>query len=805
MSGYVHDLRFALRSLRKGWGISAVAVISLALAIGGNTAVYSMVDAFLFRPLPYDRPERIALLGERRDDQPELSGNITASLPTWADLSERSRTLSEWAAVEPRSLALRGEDRSEPISAMAATPSFFGLLGVRAAQGRAFLPEEGVEGSRRVALISDAFRRERYGDGVPLGEVLVLNGEPHEIVGVLPAGFDFLTAGTEIWVPLARSPEGEPRDRRDVFPLARMTPGATMERVRAEVTALADRLEIENPETQRGWTIDVYNLRYDIPTRRTRILFGLLQGTVFLVLLIACVNITNLLLARGQERTREIALRTALGAGRIRIVRQLLTESVGLGLLGGLLGLGIGFIGIGAIERNYAGFLPAAYTPRLDARVFLFTLAVAAGAGVLFGLMPALQTLRRDHAEALREGSGRAGGGGSRKRLSRSLVVAEIALSMVALGVGSMMVRSFIGIRAADPGYDGADVLTATISVPDSRYPEPEDRRRLTERILERAAGIGGAGSVALTSSLPQSFLPATDSARIPGRADPAGDAHWQAITILASPGYLETMDVELLQGRFFRTGDRADAPPVAVVNRTLARIRFPDRSPVGERVVVRGESREIVGVTADVQQVLVTTPRTASGEAIYLPVAQADGGPGILVLEASSDPHALVAPLRVALQEIDPDLILPRVLTMSEVLDRAFTGIRVFNVILGVFGVVALFMAALGTYGVLAHAVSRRRHEIGIRLALGAQPGAVVTMISRQGIVLGVVGLVLGGLGALSLVRVLRSTLQGFATVEPSTLVAIAALLFGVSVAASVLPARAAAGVDPVTTLKGE
>jgi len=804
MGGYVHDLRFAVRSLRKRWGISAVAVISLGLAIGGNTAVYSMVDAFLFRPLPYDRPERIALLGERRDDQPELSGNITSSLPTWADLSERSRTLSEWAALEPRSLALRGDDRSEPVSAMAATPNFFDLLGARAARGRVFLPEEGVEGARRVALVSDELRRERYGNRIPLGEVLVLNGEPHEIVGVLPPGFDFLTVGTEVWVPLGRSPEGEPRDRRNVFPVARIAAGATMEQVRAEMTALAEQLEVENPETQRGWTIDAYNLRYDIPSRRTRVLFGLLQGTVFLVLLIACVNVTNLLLARGQERSREIALRTALGAGRGRIVRQLLTESVGLGLLGGFLGLGVGVLGIEAIERNFAGFLPAAYTPRLDGRVFFFTLATAVGVGILFGVMPALQTLKRDQTGALREGSGRSGIGGSRKRLSRALVVAEIALSMVALGVGSMMVRSFLGIRAADPGYDGSDVLTATISVPDSRYPEPEDRRRLADRILERAAGIQGAASVALTSNLPQGFVSATDSARIPGRTGAHGDARWQAMVILTSPGYLETMDVELLQGRFFRTGDREDGPPVAVVNRTLARSRFPDRDPVGERLVVRGNSREIVGVAADVQQVLVTTPGTASGEVIYLPVAQLDGGPGTLVLEASGDPHVLIAPLRDALQEIDPDLILPRVLTMTEVLDRAFTAVRVFNVILGVFGVIALFMAALGTYGVLAYAVSQRRHEIGIRLALGAETGDVVKMISRQGILLGAVGLVLGGLASLPLIQVLRSSLQGFSAVEPSTLGAIAALLFGVSVAASVLPARRGAAVDPVETLKG-
>lgn len=802
MHPFLQDLRYALRTLRKHWMVTTAAVLSLALAIGGNAAVFSMVDAFLFRPLPFPSPERLVLFEERLAEVPRGSGPLTTSLPLWADLRERTRTLDEWAAIQPRTLSLRGDDASTPVTARFVTPSFFELVGAEPARGRTFLPEEGVEGGRRVVLISEELREERWGDVLPLGEVVVLNSEPYEIVGVLPPDFAFLSPGVEVWAPLTRSPYGAARDRRDLFALARIAPGASMEAVRAEVDRIGEELAREHPDVQEGMILDGYNLRYDIPTSQSRILFGLLQGIVLVVLLIACVNVTNLLLARGQDRGREIALRTALGAGRLRIVRQLLTESMTMGMLGGVIGLVLGKVGIDALARNFAGFLPASFTPTLDLRVLGFTAAVALGAGLLFGLAPALQTAGTDLAGTLREGHGRSGGGRSRKRLSKALVVGEIALSMVALGVGSMLVRSFLEIRSPTPGFDGGDVLVATLVIPDSKHSEAADKALLADRLVEAAGSLPGVRSVALVSALPQGLFLATDSARIPGQESADSRAGWQAVRVAASPGYLETMDIELVRGRFFEPGDRDDAVPVAAVNQELAERRFGG-SPLGRTIVVGGVEREVVGVVADVQQQLVAAPGTTN-ETVYVPQAQAPA-PTTLVLEATGDPGSLANPLREALQQVDVDLTLPTAMAFEAYVDQAFVGIRVFNWILGGFGVVALFLAALGTYGVLAYSVSQRRHEIGVRMTLGARPRRVVGMISGQGLKLGALGLGLGLLATLPMIGVLRSLVSSFATVNPSTLAVIAAVLAGVTALASWLPARRAARVDPVHTLRDQ
>jgi putative ABC transport system permease protein len=803
MSTFFQDLRFAFRTLRKHWLVTVAAVVSLSLAIGGNTAVFSMVDAFLFRPLPFDHPERLVLFGERLRASEPGSANIGTSLATWGDLRERTRTLDDWAAIQGLTLSLRGEDRSDPVTVQMVTPNYFEMVGARMNRGRTFLPEEGVEGARRVVIVSEEFRSERWGDQLPLGEVLTLNSEPYEVVGVLPGDFAFFQGGVDLWVPLTRSPQSAPRDQRNITPLARMTPGATMEQVRGEVGSLAEQIGHENPETMGDRMLDAFNLRYDVPPTQARLLFSMMLGMVGVVLIIACVNITNLLLARSQERTREIALRTVLGAARVRVLRQLLTESMLMALLGGLGGIGLGVLGIDAMVRSWMELLPAGFMPRLDGRVLAFTLGITLGAGLLFGLAPAIQTVKRNHATALREGRGRSGGGGSRKRLSRILVVGEIALSMICLGTGSMLVRSFLEIRDSDPGFQGEDVLVASLAVPQSKYPEEADRRRLGNRIMERVRALPGIAEAALLNSLPQTPVQPTDSMRVPGEEPVGGRSGWDAVRVAASPGYLEVYDIPLLEGRFFQEADREDSRPVAAVNQELAQRRFPGESAVGRQLVVGGEEREIVGVVSDVQQQLISSP-DRPGETVYVPQAQSPA-PVFLVVEATGDPHQLVPTLREQLQLIDLDLTVSQALTMVEFVDQAFAGIRVFNVILGGFGIMALFLAALGTYGVLAYSVGQRRHEIGVRLAIGARPGSVVRMIATQGLWLGAIGLVLGLVGTLPLIGVLRSMVSAFATVKPSTLGFIAALLAGVTVLASWVPARRATGVDPVETLREE
>jgi putative ABC transport system permease protein len=382
-------------------------------------------------------------------------------------------------------------------------------------------------------------------------------------------------------------------------------------------------------------------------------------------------------------------------------------------------------------------------------------------------------------------------------------VVIEIALSMVCLGVGAMLIRSFLEIRSSSPGFEGADVLMATMIIPRERYGEEDAQFLLANQILERVGALPGVQSAALVNALPQGILPPTDSLRIPGQEQTKGEGGWEATTISASPDYLEVMDIPLVQGRFFQDYDRKDAAPVAAVNRLLAERRFPGRSALGQRLVVGGVDREIVGVVADVQQLLIAFPGS-SNETVYVPQAQ---NPRLVfvVLEASGDPHDLGPSLREEFQRIDPDLTLPTVLTVEESVDQAFTGVRVFNLILGGFGIMALFLAAMGTYGVLAYSVSQRRHEIGVRMAMGARPGAVVSMISRQGFWLGGFGLSIGLLATLPLINVLRATMSIFGTVKPSTLGLIAAVLAGVTMLASWAPATRAARVDPVATLREE
>jgi predicted permease len=786
--------------------VTTVAIVSLSLAIGGNAAVFSMVDAFIFRPPPFPEPERVVLFGEARTDQPSGSPSFTTSLPTWADLKERSRTVEEWAALQFGNASVRGPERSEAVTANRVTPSFFDVVRARVLRGRTFLPAEGVEGGPGVVVISHPYWVERWGEGEdPLGDVLVVDGEPREVVGVLPPDFGFLGPPSDVWLPLTRNPLEADRTRRNVFTVGRMAPSANMEQIRSEMSSLAAQLADEHPEALRNRTVDAYNLRDDLPTAQTRILFGLLQGSVVVVLLIACVNITNLLLARSRERGREMALRTVLGAGRGRIARQLVTESGVLVGVSALIGLGLGSVGIEAISRAFAGLLPPNFEPALDHRVLLFTVGVAVLAGISFGLLPVAQAFRTDHASALRDGGARGGSGRSRKALSRALVVCEIALSFVALGGGSMLVRSFVELRAGDPGFDGSALLTASVQIPGARYEEGEERRVLARRLLESIGRVPGVHAAALASAIPQSPQAPSDTFRVSGEAVEAGVPAPRAVVVRTSPGYASTLGIEVLRGRFFTDADGPDDARVAVVDQALARARFGNESPLGRQVRVAGEAREIVGVVEDVVQQIIQVGPAATSETIYLPREQDPQPASLLMVRTQGDPAGVAEPLRQALRDVDRDVALANVLTMEEYVDQFFVGVNVFNLILGGFGIMALLMASLGTYGVLAYTVGQRRREIGIRMAVGAEPRGVVLMIARGGIVMGAVGLALGVLMTLPLVGLLRSLLQNLSTVRPATLGSIAAVLFAVTVAASLLPARRASAVDPVRTLKGE
>lgn len=806
MGQVMQDVRFALRMLRKNWGVSLVAVASLSVAIGGNTAVFALVNTLLFQPMSVEAPERLVVVQERRSAQPEGLSTLTTSLATQADLAERSRTTANWTALRPTVLGLRDGERSEPVQAAEVAPNFFEVLGIQPSRGRAFAAEEGVPGGRKVAIVTPEFwERNRGGVGEPLGAVLILNGEPVEVVGVMPEAFTFLFSVADIFVPITDSPMSSPRDRRDVVGIARMAPSATMAQVRAEISELAAQLAIEYPEIQRDRTIDAFNARADIPDGRTKIFYALLQGSVFFVLLIACANIANLLLARSQERSREIALRTVLGAGRRRIAFQLLTESGILVTLGAGLGLAFGWVGIKLLANQFAGFLPANYTPALDGTVVLFTAGISVAAGIFFGVAPAFQTLRRSQVDALKEGGGKATSGRSRRLVTRGLVVAEIALSLVALAGGGMMVRAFMDLQGADPGFDGSGLTTARLGIPASKYPGADERWAFLEEVLQASRGLEGVESVALVNVLPRNFQAPLDTFAIPGQPRDASVPAPEAISLRATPEYVEALRIEVVRGRFFEAADGAGSAPVAVVNRSFAERWLQGEDVVGQSIVFAGATREIVGLVEDVQQVIVSTPGQVQSEAVYVPAAQDPTTGYTLVMATNGDPGALKEPVRTALQRLDPDVTLSQVLTMDEFVEQFFVGIEVFNSILGGFGILAILLAALGTYGVLAYQVTQRKHEIGIRMAIGAKGRAVVTMVTRQGVAMALLGLALGGLVLVPLTSLLKSILAGFVTVTTSTAFVVAAVLFAVTLVASLVPAYRAAGLDPVRALRDE
>ena len=810
MSWIRRDLRLALRAFRRGRLVSLFAVISLALGIAGNAATFSLVNVWILKPLPYPAPERLVLLGEREKGDPEIIMNsLFSSLPTWADYREQTQTLDEWAAFTPKTMSLSEGDRSVPVTGALVTPTFFSTLGAELERGRFFERSEGVEGGGNVAIVSWEYWQNHLGaEQDPIGSVLRLGGVPHQVVGVVKEGFEFVVPGVGVWLPLQLDPYSQPRNLRNVVSVARMVGDASMAQVEAEVASVAARIEEEYPETHRGWTADAINMRTEFPESQTRLSLVLIQGAMLFVLLIACANITNLLLARNQERRREIALRTALGAGHWRILGQLTRESMILAGLGGVLGLGLAAVGIEAMNARTSVIAIEATRPTLDLSVVLFTLLATGLCGLAFGLVPGLESLKRDHASALKEG----GGGGSQSgrfggRLILALVVGEIALCLVALGGGGALVRSFLEMRNREAGYEKEGLMTVRFEVPDWKYTDQEEVLGLLDRIREGVGGLPGIEGVALVNALPENILAPSDTFRVEGDPELHGESVPRAVYLTTSPEYLETMQIPLRQGRFFGESDRAGSGAVAVVSRSLAEHQFPGSSPLGRRVSFLGAPREIVGVAEDVQQSILGKTVGKSDETIYLPTAQATFGQQYLLARTVQDPETAAEPIRNELATIDPDVAVFEMETMVDFASRFMVGVDIFNVLLGAFGVLALLLASIGTYGVVAYSVAMRTHEMGVRIAIGARPIQIIAMFARLGLKMSALGLFLGTLMLIPVMGLVGRVLKGFslAPVDPGLLAWTALLLFAITMIATLVPSARAAAMDPGRVLKAD
>ena len=808
MEALLQDAKYAVRSLANAPVFAVVAVLTLALGIGANTAIFSVVNAVLLRPLPYADPDRLVRVqggwGESYGDwlsQPEI-----------VDLEgvEAVAAVGAWTGV---SANLTGDGEPERVQAVQIMPEALRLLGAEPLLGRSFTEEEGTPGAADgVALVSEGLFHRRFGgDPGVVGRTIQVNGSSRVVVGVLPADFrlltDFQGEATDLFVPMPLDRDSLlSRGNHSYHTVARLRDGVTLEQARQQLEALGARLTAEGfYAAERPFSFRPVPVREDV-FGAVRPALLVLLGAVGFVLLIACANVANLLLARGEERQKEMAVRVAMGADRLRIVRQLLTESLLLAVLGGVAGVGLALVGTRALLALDPASLPRVQAVGVDGPVLVFTLLVALGTGLVFGAAPAVQALRHEAQASLKEGGRGATAGRARQRFRRFLAVGELALAVVLVIGAGLMVRTFQALRAIEPGFEPAGVLSMRLSLPSSSYPTDADVVGFYDRLAREAAEVPGARSAGVVRMLPLAGTIGDWSIDLEGYEEGPGEnphGDWQS----AGPGYFETMGLRLVEGRLFDATDDADAPPVVVVNRTMADTYWPDGA-VGKRFRT-GSQRPwttVVGVVEDVRHnALVEEPR----EEMIHPHAQYPVALGFapqtmtLVVKAEGDPAALAGPVREVIRRMDPSLPVSDVRAVEDVVADAVAGQRFTMTLLGVFGAVALALAVIGIYGVLSYAVSRRMHEMGIRQALGAERGAVVRLVVGDGMRLAAGGLALGLALAAGLTRVMASLLYGVEAVDPLTFAAVPALLLAAAFLATWLPARRASGVPPSEALR--
>jgi putative ABC transport system permease protein len=793
------DLRFGFRMLLKNPGFTLVAVITLALGIGANTAIFSVVNALILRPLPYPNPERLVWVDYASSKN--TGGEVLS--PHFLHWQEQSRTLESIAQFEPTTRTLTGAGEPERIEVGQISASFFTALGMQPLPpGRNFTAAEDKTGGERVAILSHSLWRRRYnGDQDIVGKTITLNDSNFTVVGVTPANFRYFRP-FDAWIPLAIDLE---RDRvngniSSQSTVARLKPGVTLEQARAELDALLQHYETTRSDSSpridlRTRLVPLQSLLLGDTRRQLLVLFG----AVGLVLLIACANVANLLLARAVAREKELAIRGALGASRLRLVRQVLTECLMLATAGSAAGLLLASWLAGLLgslgSTNTLGAMGRVAAITIDLRVLGFTLLITLLTGLLFGLLPALRFSRPDLNASLKEG-GR-GGGLHGRSLRGALMVSEVALAIVLLVGAGLLIRSFVKLTSVDPGYRAENLLTARISLP-PRYRDNLRLAQFYEQILQRLAALPGVASVGATSHLPLLSYNLGAMLSVEGRAPL--DVPISSV----NPDYFRTMGIGLRAGRFLNDGDTQDAPSVAVLSETLARRLFPNQDPLGKRFKLPGSGAElttVVGVVADIRHKGLDQDIE---NALYLSYRQTPRGMA-LVLRSAGEPSSLAPALRNVVREIDPALPVYDVMTMNERLSNSIAAPRLNLQLLGGFAAFALLLAGIGVYGVTSYVVTQRAREVGIRMALGAQRSDVARLFIRQGMALVLLGVALGSAGAFALTRVMKSLLFDVGADDPLTFASVALLLSLIALAACYLPARRASRIDPLASLRQE
>ncbi|MBV9925153.1 MAG: ABC transporter permease [Acidobacteria bacterium] len=807
------DVQYAARVLLKSPGFTAVAVIALALGVGANTAIFSVVNAVLLKPLNYKDPGQLVLINH---NYPKIDLKAAVSAAGYGYYRDNAKSFSNIAAGTGWAVNLTGEGEPERLQGIAVTPNMFQTLGVEAAQGRTFTPEEGQAGANKSVVLSDAFWRRRFGGVAVVGKSVMLNGEPYTVVGVMPPGFQFGREWTgqasDIYGPLTFTPQQlDPNTgltSENLGVVARLRPGVKAEQAQAELDSIAADLRRQYmpgaDESNWGLLLTRFD-EFVVGQIRTALL--VLLGAVAFVLLIACANVANLMLARAAVRQREIAVRTALGASRWRLVRQLLTESVLLSVAGGAVGLLLAMWGVDLLLRLNENQIPRAAEIGLDSNVLLFTLGVSVLTGIVFGLAPAFQTSGVNLHDTLKEG-GRSGRVGVRRGVRNALVVAEMAFAVILLVGAGLLIRSFMRLQQVNPGFQPRGVLAMLVSLPPNQYGDQARRAAFDRQLLEQLRALPGVKGAATNTSLPMSGWNQSGSFRIEGRTVAANESSPHGARWMPSEDYFQTMGISLIKGRYFDARDTAEAPGVAIIDETLARKYWPDEDPLGKRITFEGGPqqprwREVVGVVAHVRN------EGLEGESrgqYYVPYAQRANNTDIfVVVRTDGDPAQLAPAVRGRIASVDPDLPVYKVTTMEKMVSDSLAQRRFSMTLFGVFAALALALAVVGLYGVMSYAVAQRTHEIGLRMALGAQGRDVLRMVVGQGMGLVAVGLALGLAGAFVLTRLMASLLYDVSAADPLTYAGIAVLLAAVAFLASYLPARRATKVDPMVALRYE
>ena len=794
------DLRYGARMLVNNPGFAFVSVLTLALGIGANTAIFSIVNAVLLQPLPFSEPDRLVWVwGNIRN-----GGNRASTSPLdYLDYRARNTSFEHFAATYsiPAFFNLTGTGDPERLQGQAATGNFFQALGVNAELGRTFLLENEEPGRDQVVVLSYRLWQRRFGgDPSLIGKTLSLDGKSLEVIGVMPADFNF-PRNTELWTPMnfRTAPEMMQRKAHFLRPVGRLKPGVTLAQAQADMDAVAANLEAQNPESNTGWNLRMVSLQEQL-VGNIRPTLRVLFGAVGLVLLVACANVANLLLVRASSRRKEIALRMALGAGRFRIVRQMLTESMLLALAGGTAGVFIAAWGIDLLVGFSGNDIPPTAKIGIDGVVLGFTLCVSLLTGIVFGLVPALPATQPEKlSETLKEG-GR--GGSSRNRTRNLLVVFETAIAVVLLIGAGLLIRSFIRLQNVGPGFEAANVLTVRIDLPREKYNSPEKTAAFWSQLHDRIAALPGVEAVGMNTELPLSGQPNDTPFSVEGRPPVQPNQQFGADFRRVNQDYLRSLRIPLKRGRDFTAQEVRQGARVVLISETLADGVFPGEDPLGQRLLLGLKETipfEIIGIVGDIRH---RTLEAAPFATMYLPALE---GWSNLTIRAAGDPLRLATAVRKEVQAIDPDQPIAAVRSMEQVVAESVGAPRYRTLLLGLFAFVALLLAAIGIYGVTSYAVAQRTHEIGIRMALGAQTRAVHRLVIGQGITLALVGVSAGLIGAFALTRLLAGLLFGVTATDPMTFTGVAVILTVIALIACWIPARRAARVDPMVALRHE